>query len=297
MSDRRSPGASKWEVLWLASLYCIAAPAMQPLYSQTVSDSSGIGGQVVAFCQSQVGKQVGNGECCSLADAALESANAQGHSGSAPGADDYSWGDLAALIEAKGKTNYDREVQARKARPGDIIQFRDVVFRGSNGRSSYSSQALHHTAVVVAVTGYGKQIQILEQNSAGRRFVTKGALNVDDMREGWMRVYHPAAKEKPPSEDMPSRVAEAEKPPPEDTPSPATNAPNAPPAPPSAAFLADVGYAQKAALSEYPELGVNGSPLNRRFLARYEEWKSRGDQRLSSSDWPEKLAVDCVEHP
>ena len=149
--------------------------------------------QVVAFCQSHVGKQVGDGECSSLAGEALDSAGAKGITGSSPGSDDYVWGDLVCVIEAQGKTNFDRETQARKVKPGDIIQFRDAEFASySNGGSATSS---HHTAVVVGVAGYGKQIMILQQNFGGSRFVAKATLNVDEMRNGWMRVYHPVSKD------------------------------------------------------------------------------------------------------
>ena len=151
-----------------------------------------LGKKVLAFCQEQVGKKVGDGECSALAGAALASASAKGISGSSPGGDDYIWGDLAGIIETQGKSNYDRETQARTARPGDILQFRDAAF--ANSFAGNSSSAGHHTAVVVAVSGYGKQIQILEQNSGGRRFVTRGTLNVDEMHQGWIRIYHPVTR-------------------------------------------------------------------------------------------------------
>ena len=101
--------------------------------------------------------------------------------------------------------------------------------------------------------------------------------------------------------DVKAALVDANKPSVEDTPAPVASVPKATPTPkptpPSAAFLADVGYSQKAALTKYPQLGVKGSPLNTRFLVRLDEWKARGDDRLSRSDWPEKLAADCYEHP
>jgi hypothetical protein len=199
-SLRQRAATFRWLVLLPSSavlinntLHAQALPGnVAPAISSKSNTDSSLGKQVVAFCREHLGKRVGDGECTSLVNGALESAAARASSGSSPGRDDYAWGDLVALIEAK-RTIYDREAQARQAGPGDIIQFRDAVFASSDNHNH--SIRRHHTAVVVAVTDYGRQIQICEQNVNEVCLVFKNTLDVDDMREGWMRIYHPIAKE------------------------------------------------------------------------------------------------------
>ena len=81
------------------------------------------------------------------------------------------------------------------------------------------------------------------------------------------------------------------------TPQPTPATPPSVPAPPSQAFLLDVGYSQRAAAKKYPQLAVKGSPLNLFFLSRMNEWKAHHDPRMDRSDWPERLADDCAKKP
>ncbi len=64
------------------------------------------------------------------------------------------------------------------------------------------------------------------------------------------------------------------------------------PAPP--AFAADVKQSQFLAIQKHPDLAIKDSPANRRFLARYQEWKDRHDPRLDRSDWPQRLADETA---
>src|SRR5262245_22560105 len=66
--------------------------------------------QVLAFARSKMGEKVGNGECSSLATAALREAGARVR----PGPDGIAWGEPREVIE--------------NARPGDILQFADATF-------------------------------------------------------------------------------------------------------------------------------------------------------------------------
>lgn len=49
--------------------------------------------------------------------------------------------------------------------------------------------------------------------------------------------------------------------------------------------------AQARAVSEFPTLGVSGSPFNIAFLTRANRLKETKSQELSSPDWPYKLAL------
>lgn len=69
-------------------------------------------------------------------------------------------------------------------------------------------------------------------------------------------------------------------------------------APPTVAaaptFAEQVAASQHRAVAVHPDLGKAGSPTNTRFRVRYEDWKTRGDVRLSRPDWPEKLAEEVA---
>lgn len=66
-------------------------------------------------------------------------------------------------------------------------------------------------------------------------------------------------------------------------------------APKSEAFRTDVTHSQRAAVAKYPALGIKGSPLNSKFLARLAEWHKADDPRLEHSDWPELLVKECAK--
>jgi hypothetical protein len=44
------------------------------------------------------------------------------------------------------------------------------------------------------------------------------------------------------------------------------------------------------AMKKYPKLAIQGSALNKAFLAEYERWKQAGDKRLQTADWPMAIA-------
>ncbi len=152
--------------------------------------------KVVAFCEKNLNEKVGDGECAALAAQALRAAGARGRNGDNPRKDDYVWGKEIFVLE------YDS--QGLKAtgkyegiQPGDIIQYRDAVFKGRKGsKGTYSSSAPHHTAIVYKVGAKGHELKILEQNANGRKTVAEASLRLDDLKEGWIRIYHPVPEEK-----------------------------------------------------------------------------------------------------
>jgi hypothetical protein len=151
--------------------------------------------KVIEFCKKQVGKEVGDGECVSLANAALKEAGAKslGAFEDNPGRGDYVWGDLVYERTVKdGKTA--EEGKPTMVKPGDVIQYRDAKFMGRQGGGIYASVAAHHTAVVVGVSKDGKTFQILHQNINGKKEVSSGTVRLADLQEGWIRVYHPVPK-------------------------------------------------------------------------------------------------------
>jgi hypothetical protein len=167
-------------------------PAVEPVPVASLNE------KVIAFARANLGKKVGNGDCTTLAVAALRDSGARIFSlRRADG--DYVWGEL---VES-----------SKEARPGDILQFRDAVFKGkqrfSGGRwVSWYYEYHHHTAIVEQVKMDGKVLIVLHQNVGGKdadeaqkRTVQEGTLRMDSLQKGgWVRIYRPLA----PIEDEPA---------------------------------------------------------------------------------------------
>jgi hypothetical protein len=148
-----------------------------------------LGEKVVKFCKENLGQTVGDGECGTLAAKALEAAGAtpfhKFKENPAPG--DFVWGELVFVIEFQGGKRKRDPVDA-KAQPGDIVQYRDAVFRTGSGGIFL---AQHHTAVVGEVKGNDL---IVYQQNVGKREVIKATLRPNDLAGGWIRVYRPTSK-------------------------------------------------------------------------------------------------------
>lgn len=136
--------------------------------SSTDSSASGLEGRILAFAQSKVGTQVGNGECWTLAAEALKAAEAE-----------------PPLLYVFG-----REVATSDVRPGMVLQFEAARFEGPGYYQVYG--APHHTAIVASVRG--TTLRILQQNVNGDRTVQYGDLKLDDLVSGTMTVYQPLPK-------------------------------------------------------------------------------------------------------
>ena len=160
--------------------FCTFSPAEEP---KSVAD------KVCSYCQQQKGKQVGDGECSTLAESALAAAGARGRGPDNPGPGDYTWGTPVLYLGREGQ-GLKADGKPEDVQPGDIIQFRDTRWE-SGGQWM---EAAHHTAVVVAVQDKGRTLRILHQNWAGQKTVADGTLRLGDLTRGWIRVYRPEHK-------------------------------------------------------------------------------------------------------
>ena len=122
----------------------------------------------MSFAESQQGREVGDGECFSLADYALLNSGAKSAAAytDVTPEGDYVWG---------------TPVQLADVRPGDILQFRSYLVRrrvtttiraadgeSSRAQSEEQEERYHHTAIVEQ--NLGNALVVLEQNvePAGR---------------------------------------------------------------------------------------------------------------------------------
>jgi len=150
--------------------------------------SADLAEKVVKFCKDNLGQTVGDGECGTLAAKALEAAGATPFHRfkENPGPGDFVWGELVFAVELKdGKRR--RDPPDGKAQPGDVVQYRDAMFRTGSGGIFV---APHHTAVVADIKTNGDMI--IYQQNVGKREVTKATLQPNALAGGWIRVYRPS---------------------------------------------------------------------------------------------------------
>jgi hypothetical protein len=147
-----------------------------------------LGDEIVAYARSRLGQKVGNGECTSLAVAALRQCDAR-----RPDPVLGIWGDEVKSL--------------RDLQPGDVLQFEDAVFVKQRVRPDGAVLTLtynygHHTAIVARVRKRGPKpvLVILHQNAgvAGgeedeHKVVCEWTLEMAAKRSGSVKAYRPAA--------------------------------------------------------------------------------------------------------
>ena len=121
---------------------------------------------IVAFCQKNRGKKVGNGECWTLANEAFKQCGAR-----RPGGDLRVWG---------RSLNLKRETPL----PGEILECDGTRFADG------TYVPAKHTAVIVGVHS-ATLVRIAEQNVAGRKKVSERDLDLSGIRGGRIFIYRP----------------------------------------------------------------------------------------------------------
>lgn len=139
--------------------------------------------QLLAYCQNRVGKQVGNGQCAELPHQALRQFGAMPYVKDSPNPGDYVWGRLVATLTPKTIG------QAARVLPGDILQYRGVVFEQRTSTYWSRSSADHHTSVVASVKPGA--ITVYEQNVNGRLTIATSELKMAELKQGTLWAYRP----------------------------------------------------------------------------------------------------------
>lgn len=157
-----------------ASTGCAMAPPTAQIFNEpapfisqqaVVAARQRLNPQVLAFCEANLNRCVGRGECWDLGAEALKAIGARPAIGTCFGA----------------------PVKPIDAEPGDIIQFYSCKFQGPNYTASCG--APHHTAVIAAA--HLDTIEVYEQNSCNRRYVTPGQYNLGHLTGGSFQIYRP----------------------------------------------------------------------------------------------------------
>lgn len=147
----------------LSPLSCLAGNG-EPSAATGVSDARRAA--IVAYCQRNRGRKVGNGECWTLANEAFKNTGAKRPEGQL-----RVWGRRLDL-------------RRESPMPGDILECEGTRFAdGSYVQTS-------HTAVIIGVYT-PSSVRIAEQNFAGKKKVLMRDLELSGIRGGCIAVYRP----------------------------------------------------------------------------------------------------------
>jgi hypothetical protein len=180
-------------------------PPRQPGPAELQQWRDSYGEEVARWCEAQVGTQVGNGECWTLAHEALKAVAAQNiRDGYDPC--------MTSQGVVHGALIWEKIIPGNTGRPvgpsvpglprsvsdsvlgrGDILQFWTAKFRSKDGRRQGSAGMPDHTAVVVSVDRDGT-VHVLEANTGGPkgRLVKPGKYVMDELVEGEGRAFRAA---------------------------------------------------------------------------------------------------------
>lgn len=171
--------------------FVLALAAACPASAQ--KDKDDFNSKVIGFARKSIGKQVGDGECATLAVEALKEAGAKPNRDykDSPNEGDYVWGELVYGLEITSSLRTESTPVGTTVKTGDIIQFRDAKFAGKQGGGNYSSEAAHHTAIIVSAGKDLKTLEVLQQNVNGKKTVAAATIKLGDLRSGWVKIYRP----------------------------------------------------------------------------------------------------------
>ncbi len=191
--------------IYMPSLKAGTIRAFRPVNSRTakITRESNLNGKLLQFCIHHLGSQVNDGQCAMLVETGLEKIGAATGFRDYPTRGDYVWGALIATISAHhGKITI--SVPASRAslvknlsevfEPGNILQLHGVHIAATTADELVGEDADHHTAVVSGFSDQDDVVHVLEQNSNGKLYVTRGTYNISGMITGTIRVYQPLPK-------------------------------------------------------------------------------------------------------
>lgn len=160
-----------------------------PLYSITnqelINSSNQFGNHVASWCEHNMGRTVGRGECWDLAHDAL----AKG-CGKHAFVSNYTIHGFPILqIEGVDGTIKPLGKQYDEIRRGDILQYETCTFYNEVTRVTSTAGAPDHTSVVLGKEG--DKILIAEQNVNGVKKVVNGEVIVRNLKKGKLFCYRP----------------------------------------------------------------------------------------------------------
>jgi hypothetical protein len=162
--------------------------------------SKNLNQKLLQYCIDKLGTQVNDGQCAMLAQTGLTAIGAATGFRDTPNIGDYVWGALVCTITAtNGKLTISvpqgsvapPQNLLEAIKPGDILQLSGVHIVARNPNAIVGEDATHHTSIVEDFSLSDEVCHVLEQNSDGKLFVTRGAYYLAGMYSGTIRVYQP----------------------------------------------------------------------------------------------------------
>ncbi|KAM3070750.1 hypothetical protein ACMFMF_008198 [Clarireedia jacksonii] len=168
----------------------IHLPAPPPLSPSDLSRLATLySPRVAAWAEAQMGTQVGNGECWTLAHEALKHvARECAARGEEPCMSSQSYVHGYLIYEFKDGVAEPRGgVREAGVVRGDVVQFLSSHFKDARGGQKWAG-APDHTSVVVGVEPNGV-VKVVEQNVGGVKKVMKGEYNMAELVKGEVRIF------------------------------------------------------------------------------------------------------------
>ena len=176
--------------------------AFRPVSATTSQNttSKNLNQKLLQYCIDKLGTQVNDGQCAMLAQTGLTAIGAATGFRDAPNSGDYVWGALVCTITAmNGKLTISvpkgsaapRQNLLEAIKPGDILQLSGVHIVARNPNAIVGEDATHHTSIVEDFSPSDEVCHVLEQNSDGKLYVTRGVYYLAGMYNGTIRVYQP----------------------------------------------------------------------------------------------------------
>lgn len=158
-------------------------PPPEMTTAQLIEAQEAFGDSVASWCEKNMSRMVGNGECWTLAQQGID----QGTQGAAMSPQGYTHG---ALIYAQDGPNV--TVNRDSIRRGDIIQYDRVELRTNNGISTLGDP--DHTAVVTDARG-PHDVDVIHQNVGGVKRVQAQHQVLTQANKGTIKVFRVVWKE------------------------------------------------------------------------------------------------------
>ncbi|HPF94364.1 MAG TPA: hypothetical protein PLV65_10505 [Tenuifilaceae bacterium] len=126
---------------------------------------------IVEYVESVMGTQVDRGECWDLANQALKRVDAK-------------W---------NGQYVYGKAIDYKKepVYPGDIVHFRKVTIKQTEGLTTYTQTMEEHTAIIVKVYAVGVYDLAHQNTSFSGRKVGVSPIDLNGLVKGKVTIYRP----------------------------------------------------------------------------------------------------------
>ncbi len=173
------------------SVWCTGLAFVLGNFMSTAAQAQTIGDAMITYLDSQLNTRVGGGGSSHMASEALRVSGGEFYPGDLgadyPGVGDRVWGTVVTVIRFVDGSVTDSNPD-NPCQPGDILQFGGPA---SFGDVTYPS---NFTAVIRKCDGTNRSVTVYQQNFNRVRVVQSASVNLNQLTDGWVRIYRPKAR-------------------------------------------------------------------------------------------------------